>query len=609
MSSAVCAAFPSGDMIQPTPSQPAEPQPVYRWLLWCGVVVLAFVQAFVTFRGLDSAAGMEQAQAAREVARGQWTSSQVVKPMLLQQIADQPTPLSAAVSRDASQPVLPILLMAPLMKLTEPWWSFDTSRRVYIMDRVVACMGVFWFVMALLLIHGIARRLFDVVLAHFTVLILALCLPLWQMSTGGSSRALLLFLTCAFLHQLIEVIRREQEDEVPGFLLPLGMLILALLMTLTHWAAPLLVAFLALGAWLFAPGGKRVALCVAGGLLLGVGIIAARNQYALGEPFGIYRALLLSAFSLDAAPHLLRDFSGAAPGFVVTQLLQRINGNLRDLFANCYTLLMGAIPALAGVLVLLHRFKNPMVAPVRNVVFTGGLGIVLGAMIFGGQSVGQEDDQVLCALVPILTVFGLAFLAVLWARLQSDRQTLWREHGIMLVALLVSGWPMASGLYYGTKVGLFLKDRQAQWPPYMPNRLALLNQMVGPQELLFADQPWAVAWYADRACIWLPKDRPQMEQIRRLATTEGKTVAGLIISPLSSAEDRLHTQMSGPFGEWAEIIFRGPVLGFGLDLGELLKDRLPFRAAFPLTFTARPDGRLVPALIFYADSVRWDQLK
>ncbi len=596
-------------MIQATSGQPVEPQPVYRWLLWCGVVALGLVQAFVSFRGLDSAAGMEQAQAAREVARGNLTGTKVIYPMMLKQAGGEQKPVSAALSGDAAQPPLPIYVLAPLMKLTESWWGFDASRRVYVMDRAVACLGVFWFVMALVLVHGMARRLFDVVVANFTVLVLALSMPFWEMSTGGSSRALLLFLGSIYLHRLLEATRRAHEDEVMGVGLPLVLMATAMLMSLTHWVAPWLVAALGVGAWLIIPAGGRVALGTLAGLAAGLVLVVLRNFHLLGEPLGIYKALLLGCVTPEAAEVHLRDFGGLTPAVYFSQLIQRLNGNLKDVLAHFYTLFMGVIPALAGFFSLLHRFRNPVVNTFRNVAFVGWLGVLAGSVVFGGQRDEVGDMQIHMVMVPVFTMLGLAVLAVLWARLQTDRHTVWREHGVVILVVCISGWPMASGLYQGIAAGMFFKDRLAHWPPYMPNRTALLTAMVEPREIVVTDQPWAVAWYADRTALWLPRNQAQFESIQKLAAEEDHPVAGFLISPVSSMNEGLHTQMSGAYGAWAEMIFRGPVLGLGLDMGDLLKERLPFKAAFPLTFVARPDGRLAPAMVFYADRVRWDQLK
>ena len=157
----------------------------------------------------------------------------------------------------------------------------------------------------------------------------------------------------------------------------------------------------------------------------------------------------------------------------------------------------------------------------------------------------MPDNQLHVVLVPVLTMLGLAVMAVLWARLRGDRPTLWSDFGYALVVIFISGWPMLSGIYNGLVVGLFYKDGLVHWPPYMPDRTALLGKMVEPNEVIVSDQPWAVAWYADRACLWLPKDKEQYHAFAKLAKEQGHPVAGLVLSPMSSMEDRLHSQMTG----------------------------------------------------------------
>lgn len=607
----VSATFPSGDMTQASAGQPnqTDTQPVYRWLLWTGVVVLAFVQAFVSFRGLDSPAGMDQAQLARELARGHPFQTKLIRPLALRQLTDAGSTSDLLSLRDTAQPPLPVLLLAPVMKLAEPWWPFDPTRRVYIMDRVIACMGALWLILSLVLTHGIATRLFDTTIAGFTILILALCLPLWEMAVGGSSRVLLLFLTSLLLHRLLEAARRGHAEEPLGLGMMLSLGLLAFLMTLSHWMAGWLAMGLAIAVFVLFPTGKGAGALMGAGVSAAIALVMARNLQFAQDPLGVLRAMLLGCVTTDSSFHHMRDFSGSTEGVMFGILIQKLNSNLRDVFSNSYLLFMGSIPALLGCISLLHRFRNPVVNTFRNAVFLAWLGVLVGAVLFGGQKDEVGDEQIHLALVPVFTALGLASLAVLWARLQTDRQTRWREYGYALIAVLISGWPMASGLYQGITVGLFYKDRQVQWPPYMPSRTALLTSMVDAKEILVSDQPWAVAWYADRSALWLPKDRPQFDAIRGMAEEQGHPVAGFLMSPVSSMEDRLHSQITGPYAPWSDLIFRAPLLGFGIDLGEVLKERLPYKSAFPLTGSVQPDGRFVPALIFYSDRVRWEHIK
>ena len=415
-------------------------------------------------------------------------------------------------------------------------------------------------------------------------------------------------LTMLFMHRLVEAVRRESNSERVGVWLMLAFALIVGCITLTHW----------MGVWI--ASGLVVALLVllpsvrSGAIIAGVVIVAcmlgwaARNQMSGGDPLGMFKAHLLSVLTPDSPATHMRDFSGTLPAAFFGTLVQRVNGNIRDMMSNIYTLLMGSLPALLAVVSLLHRFRNPVVNAMRTATFFAWLGIVCGSVIFGGQKDEVGDDQIHAAVVPMLTMLGLAVLAVLWARLASDRRSLWTDYGYAFVAVFISSWPMASGLYQGVTMGLFYKDRQVNWPPYMPDRTALLAKMTTPEELIVTDQPWAIAWYANRTAVWLPKTKSQYEALVKEAGEEKHPLAGIVISPVSSMEDRLFTQMTGQYAAWSDIIFRTPVLGFGVDLADAIKDSLPFRAAFPLAGSVMPDGRLLPSMIFYSDRVRWDQL-
>ena len=61
----------------PTPS--ASPR-LFRLAFYALAIGLALIHVFITFRGLSTAAGMEQAQLAREIARGNGYQTKVIRP-------------------------------------------------------------------------------------------------------------------------------------------------------------------------------------------------------------------------------------------------------------------------------------------------------------------------------------------------------------------------------------------------------------------------------------------------------------------------------------------------------------------------------------------------
>ena len=51
-----------------------------RYIFFVLAIVLSLVHVFVNFRGLSSATGMDQAQLAREIARGNGFQTKVIRP-------------------------------------------------------------------------------------------------------------------------------------------------------------------------------------------------------------------------------------------------------------------------------------------------------------------------------------------------------------------------------------------------------------------------------------------------------------------------------------------------------------------------------------------------
>ena len=96
-----------------------DTQPIYQWLLWIGIVIIAMIQIFLSFRGLDSPMGMDQAQIARELARGNGFSTKFIRPMAAQQLLGAGKDFNLSHVPDVSQAPLQPILWAPLFKLAE----------------------------------------------------------------------------------------------------------------------------------------------------------------------------------------------------------------------------------------------------------------------------------------------------------------------------------------------------------------------------------------------------------------------------------------------------------------------------------------------------------
>jgi hypothetical protein len=145
----------------------------------------------------------------------------------------------------------------------------------------------------------------------------------------------------------------------------------------------------------------------------------------------------------------------------------------------------------------------------------------------------------------------LAFISILWSRLDFVSATPLIQNVHHYVIVGICALPLVLSLPQKVRVGMHLSNRGGipQWPPYYAP--ALNNEKIGikgwttPKQIVFSDQPWAVAWYADRISVWLPPTREGFQKIETLAADLQTPVAGILISPSSHG--------SGPVSEVATL--------------------------------------------------------
>ena len=585
-----------------TPPPGDKPNRMLTTTLCVLVAALGFVYVFITFKGLDSPNAMDQAQIARELARGHGFRTLMIRPAALHEVMANEQDATLTQQADTYHPPLQSLIWAPVFKGLESWWKFDTTRTVYVMDRVIASIGVVWYLLTLLLTHGMARRLFDRTVAGFTVLCLALSPQMWQVVTCSGSRGLLLFLFTLTLYWLTGMMRRAQAGEPVGVGLVCGVGLACALMVMTHWMAVFLVIGVIASVALLVPRQRPSSIVVA---LFPVAALvgwALRNKSACGGFMGAGKALLQSVLSPQGAALQLRDFENAMPPVYMDSLIHKLGLNINAQMQDLCSHLAGVIPALVFFLCLLHRFRKPEVQAMRWVLLLVWGFAWVGMAMFGLPSKAADDNQIHCVFVPALAMFGLAALAVFWARLHTGKGGLWHTCGPAIVAVCITAWPMVSTLPSEIKMGLFRKNQLMNWPTYQPITLSYLTRWVKPEEVLASDSPWSVAWYADRTCVWLPKDTKQFDAIRAMADKQAHHMAGIVFTPLATADEVAGVAFSGSYAAWADWLARGPVRGLGPDLASALKPLQAFPIPQSLGSIPLPDGRIVPCTTFYTDS-------
>ena len=206
---------------------------------------------------------------------------------------------------------------------------------------------------------------------------------------------------------------------------------------------------------------------------------------------------------------------------------------------NLYAYL-GSIPtAPIFFLALLHAFKRPSIATFRWCILLMWVFAVLGMAIFGIGDNKLDPNQIHCLFAPLMAAYGLAFIAILWAKVPLPQDLSFLRVAPSVVIVILSAGPLLMGLPSAIRDGALGKN-SPNWPPYYPPALNLrLASLTQENEIVVSDIPWAVAWYADRTSLWLPRDVEVFEDIEEMAENEGSPIAGILISPYSSGAQPL----------------------------------------------------------------------
>lgn len=569
------------------------------------VLTLAFIHAFITFRGLSSTAGMDQAQIARELARGHGFSTQVIRPYAWRQLLNGKADPSPVLQADTYQPPLQPLLWAPVLKASERWWSYkpEEGSVIYLPDRIIACLGIVWLLLTLWLTHSTVAQLFDRQIAAVTVVALALCEPLWEVAVDGSPRCLLMLLVAvSFRAWTAAAVRAQAGQPVGGPMLVAGLG--CMLAVMTHWAALWIVLGFVIATAFFLSARRSAVLPIILLPALALGAWGWRNYQLCGDPLGAMKTTFQSMLMSLPEDAVLRDFTAAAPAVSVDDIVSKVGFQFRQQLESLYGHLGMCLPALFFIAALFHRFRRPDAGAVRWAALC-----VWGALLFGLSMTGIQkwpftDNDLHCVAVPLMSGFGAAMLAVLWSRFQPAGSAFWLRSGHAVVAVVITALPMFTALPNTLRTGLFFKDQLVHWPPYAADRVARIGTLVQRHELTFSDAPWFVAWYADRPCAWLPMQREQFAQMRALAEENGAHVPGIVVTPVSAMTEHVGDVYANTWQAWPDLVLRGPLLGLEKDIGDM--PGLDFNAVYPLVATPVGNGPGLNVLMaFYADKVRW----
>lgn len=507
------------------------------------VAGLATLYLIFNFRGLDSETAMDQAQVGRQIAAGAGYTTLYVRPMAMWQFLNHEEKLPVGLFPDTYNFPLNPLLNAVILRPVKRWWPMQPTDLVYVGDRVIAAAGVALFLASVFVVFFLVRGLFDLRIAWMTAGLLLLSDLLWRFSVSGLPQMLMLFLFSVALLLLHHAMTAREEKRIGRMLLLLsGVAILCGLMTL---AQPL-AAWIFLGFLIFVFAWFRPH-AVSGLLVffLYLGVVApwlVRNYLVCGNPLG------LGIFSiLDGTTGTELSFmSTLQPDLTAFGAVRaKLRGGLITQFENLFGYFGYGVVAAAFFFSLLHVFKRRVTNMLRWALLVMWLTAALGMAFFAPRG-DVSVNQLHILFLPLFTAYGMAFLLVLWNRM--DLRLPAARVAFIVVVFAISALPMAVNL-------LTAPAQRVNWPPYIPAFINSVANWMDPGEVLCSDMPWATAWYGGRVSLLLPATIRQFITIHDYKYLGGP-VNGLYLTPVSGNRPFLSQIAKGEYREWATFIMR-----------------------------------------------------
>ena len=549
--------------------------PVIRMAMFGALIItLTLLYLFVQFRGLPSSTAMDQAQIARNIADGKGFTTKYIRPFAIWQLENAGKEVPSENFPDFfNSPLNPFVNALPL-KLVQSQWKLSPTDLIYIGDRVIAGTAIVFFLLSVAIWYLVGKKLFDQKLSLIGCAIILLTDLMWQFTLSGLPQMLMLFLfSIAAFCTLTAMEKRFSAPAVLGLLFAAG--IAFGLMVLAHGAAIwIFLGWLAFALLYFQPRGVA-GLVAVGALAIVVIPWLARNYSVSGSPLGIAGYELVAPVNSGESGYL-RSISGPPP-FSGINPLHRLKNALFLHTEDLFSFLGMNLAAAMFFVSLIHRFRSKNTAMFRWCILLMWLG-AFAAMAFCGVQGNVSRNQFHVLFIPIFVFYGLAFLMVLYTRLEVQLPAI-RIAFLSLVVFLCS-LPLLATLLAGQGIAI-------QWPPYVPPFIAILSDWFEEKEVIASDMPWAVAWYANRPSILLPqtiKDFNKLSDYRVL----GSAIHGIYLTPVTGNQRLFGDIYKGAYTDWVFLITRPPnVQGFPLQF-----------------FTPLPiDGEC----IIFADRDRWSR--
>lgn len=524
----------------------SNPQKLFfliRVILGIFITALCASQIFLTYRGLNVDSVMDQAQVARQIARGEGASTLFLRPLDIIEHnhsikADEK--INFAQFADTHHAPLYTYVLAAAIKMT----GFDDFKAkqmdenktvLYNGDRVISATSTIFFLLSLILTYILFARLFDDVLACTVVAFMGLSESILNYAQSGLPQPMMLCLLLLSIFCLVESIRADKQLKTGKLILftVLNFVVLSLLCLTGYiniWCAVGMIIFCGL---YFRPYGLYAAIGVIVLLLivLPVAIVDAAPTGGLGHK------IFCNLFSGmgGGIESVMRATSTDSLAINSSSFFIRALGNTLSQFNTLYVQMGAILVTPFFFLSLFNRFKSPLVEGLKWAVFSMWICACFGMALFGEHD-DMSPTQITILFTPFFTAYGTAMVFTLLARMQLGVN--FKSIRVLAIVIMVA---ISSGMFLYNfpqklQMGIWTSARGIpQYPPYYPAAMNVkLHDMTSPKDIIVTDQPWAVAWYADRKALWIPRTiNSYVQDLEPIFVQNEQDVQGFLITPTS----------------------------------------------------------------------------
>ncbi|MEO8617656.1 MAG: hypothetical protein ABI600_21185 [Luteolibacter sp.] len=541
---------------------------IRRSLFFLVLVALTLGNLFTLFRGLNSPQAMDQAQISREIARGNGFTTKMIRPVAYYQAQQGGSrSISLLDFQDTYHSPLNPLINAAVLKLIgaddSNAWQMNENEMVFPLDRVIATVSTLFFLMAIGVNYLLISRIFDAKIAGVCAILMLFCETFWNFSLSGLPQMLMLLLfSCGmyFVYRAVEAANEGRIAMAPAIIAGVFFTLLALTHWMTVWIA---LGYIIFAAVAFRPRGIVGISILALLLIAGIGPVL-RNQGITGSPFGTAFLTLYNGLGNGSEDAVMRTSDLAAEPLMIDGIISKILRTTLLQATDIIPFLGGIIVAPMFFLSLLHPFKRGSISTFRWAILLMWITTAFGLAIFGISKDPLDPNQLHLLFAPIMTAYGLAFVSILWSRLDivANTPVLRNVHHIVIVG--ICALPLILDLPNKIRIGMSIRDRGGipHWPPYyapaLNSKKSGLKGWVTEKQVVFSDQPWAVAWYADRVSIWLPPTRQGFDKLETIAADSQTPAVGILISPCSHGSGPI-SEVADKYKDFTSLVLNGRV--------------------------------------------------